>query len=104
MNMFEFTVFAIYLIMLTLALVGIQYFNPGKVVREEMPIQFTEEIRSDSEVEEASSEEENPPFHPETESYTMTENAILRHRIVTSISESTETETKTEKPEPPQEL
>ena len=96
MNMFEFTVFAIYLALLTLTIVAIQYFNPDKVVREEMPIQFTEETLSDSEVEEASSEEENPPFHPEREFHAMTENQILRHRIVSSIAESTSTETSTE--------
>ena len=101
MNMFEFTVFGIYLTMLTLTIAAIQYFNPGNVVREEMTIEYTEEKVAESELEEPdSSEGENPPFHPETESYTMTENPILRHRVVTSISESTSTE----KPEPPQEL
>lgn len=87
MNMFEFTVFGIYLTMLTLTIVAIQYFNPGKAVREELTIEYTEEKMSESELEEPdSSEGENPPFNPETECYTMTENPILRHRLVEPVS------------------
>jgi len=77
MSLFEFFILGIYLSFLTSIIVLIQVFNPGKMTREYQTMKVLE-----SEFEEPESEDERPPFNPETEEYTMTENPMLRHRIV----------------------
>lgn len=83
MTLLEFTIFGIYFAMLTITIVLIQIYNPGQYARR--PIEFAieesletfdekvfEEPDSDSEAEES--------FDPTKETFTMTENPMLRHR------------------------
>ena len=82
MNTFEILIFTIYFSMLLVSLVAIQIYNPGKLVREQMVVENTDEKFIQSEFEEPDSDCDNnkPSFNPETETYTMTENPILRRR------------------------
>ncbi len=82
MTLFEFFIFGLYLATLTIAIVGIQIVNPGKAIRENLAIEDMPEKTANAEMEEPDSEEDHPPFNPETEDYTMTENPMLRHRNV----------------------
>ena len=76
MSLFEFFILGLYLSFLTSIIVAIQIINPGKAIRE------AQKGEIDSELEEEMPEDEKPPFNPETEEYTMTENPMLRHRNV----------------------
>jgi hypothetical protein len=79
LTLFEFTFFSLYLAILTISILCIQIYNPGKQVREtlhpETAESVVEEPDSDSDVEEE-------PFDPNKESFTMVENPMLRHRTV----------------------
>ena len=87
MTLLEFLIFGLYLAMLTLGMIGVQILeqmrlsNKQEVVAEETNEKFVE-----LELEEPESDDEQPPFNPETETYTMTENPILRHRNTAETS------------------
>ena len=66
--------------MLTIFVVVIQIYQPGKQTSETILVEDTQEAFVESEMEEPDSEDEKPPFNPETEKYEMTENPMLRHR------------------------
>lgn len=82
MTLFEFFIFGLYITMLTSVIVAIQVFNVGKLTREMQTVEFKEEQCVETEFEEPDSDDERPPFNPETETYEMTENPMLRHRSV----------------------
>lgn len=85
MTLLEFTVFGLYLSFLLAAIVTIQMLEQKRI---QFRVEETEEkfVESPNAEEEPSSEEEETaeesPFNPETEPYTMTENPMLRHRVV----------------------
>ena len=86
MTLLEFLIFGIYLAMITASLIMIQIYNPGAAIREHMTIEDKGEPFVNQELEEPDSEPDTKdakaPFDPEKETYTMTENPILRHRNV----------------------
>lgn len=84
MTLLEFTVFGLYLGFLLAAILTIQALEQQRL---QFRVEETEEkfVETTDTLEEPSSEEEvgeEPPFNPETEPYTMTENPMLRHRVV----------------------
>jgi hypothetical protein len=81
MNLFEFFYFACYLSMLTIFIVSIQIYNPGKQLREALTQEESQETFAEKELEETDSEEETSP-HPELETFTMTESPLFRKRNV----------------------
>lgn len=106
LTLLEFTVFGIYLAMILVSIVIIQTYTPVKQIQEA-------ELDSSETVEEADSDVQEEPFDPTKESYTMTENPILRHRFSQEKNDAersasglsadrtvpdTETETETVKP------
>lgn len=82
LTVLEFTIFGLHLLFLLAALVAIQTLNPGKAIRE-VQVQDTQEAFVEKEWEEPDSEEETS-FDPTAQTYTMTENPMLRHRTNTS--------------------
>lgn len=72
--------------MLVAGMIGIQLLQEGKLPLPTLAVEDTQEKLVESELEEPDSDDENPPFNPETEDYTMTENPMLRHRNVTESS------------------
>jgi len=78
LSLLEFTIFTLHLLVLLTALIVIQTLNPGKVIRE-----YNEEqtLRT----KELEDQAQEVPFDPTTETYTMTENPMLRHRTNTNI-------------------
>jgi len=61
----------------------IQIYNPGKMSREFM-IETTKEMETETNQEsyvDSDEEDTKPPFNPEEEDYTMTENPMLRQRV-----------------------
>ena len=82
MTLLEFLIFGIYLAMLTLGIIGVQILEQMRLDnKQQITIEDTNEKFVQSEFEEPDSDDEQPPFNPETEQYTMTENPMLRHRI-----------------------
>jgi hypothetical protein len=86
LTLFEFTILGLYLATLLAFLVAIQVMNPGKAIREALHPETMEGVESDEqfaelELEEPDSDEE-VPFDPTKEAFTMTENPMLRHRKV----------------------
>jgi hypothetical protein len=79
MTLYEFTVFGIYLAMLTVILITIQLTNPGKAAREALhpQIEFPNEKFVEDTYDVSDSEDEKTPFNPETESFKMTENPMF---------------------------
>ncbi len=68
--------------MLTLGILGVQILEEMRLAnKQQLTIEDTDEKFVQSELEEPESDDEHPPFNPETETYTMTENPMLRHRI-----------------------
>lgn len=95
MSLLEFTIFGFYLAFLVAGIVTIQMLEASRLQLrgEETEEKFAEtSALEEPSSDEASAEEEDlveeppseeaPPFNPETEPYTMTENPMLRHRIV----------------------
>lgn len=84
MTLLEFTIFALYLAMITFTIVLIQIYNPGQFVRKPMEFAIEESLETFDEkvFEEPISDSDAEPesFDPTKESYTMTENPMLRHR------------------------
>ncbi len=80
LTVLEFTIFGLHLLFLLAALVAIQTLNPGKAIRE-VQVQESQEAFVEKEWEEPDSEEETS-FDPTAQTYTMTENPMLRHRKV----------------------
>jgi hypothetical protein len=80
LTLFEFSVFGIYLAMLLALIVGVQVYNPSKFVRESLEVQESTEPFVESELIDPDSDEDQV-FDPSKETYTMTENPMLRHRI-----------------------
>jgi hypothetical protein len=83
LTLYEFTIFGIHLTILLAWLIIIQILNPGKAMREAMEIRYeeTKEKFVQSEFEEPESDED-VPFDPAQETFTMTENPMLRNRKV----------------------
>jgi hypothetical protein len=83
MSPLEFVVFALYMTFLLFAIVTIQSLEASRL---QMRGEESEETLVESEtVEESASEDERveeASFSAESEEYTMTENPMLRHRIV----------------------
>lgn len=81
LTLYEFTVFGIYLAMLTMFLVVIQIANPGKQLREALHVHYTDEkfVENFQEETVSDSEEEKAPFNPEAEPFKMTENPMFSH-------------------------
>lgn len=75
MTLFEFFIVGFYLAMLTSLMVAIQVLDASRIVRESLAVEQSDEKFADS-------DDECTPFNPETETYEMTENPMLRHRIV----------------------
>ena len=86
MTLLEFTVFGLYLLFLIVAMVTVQVVEAKRLqIRvEDTDEKFVETAEEEEEEEEEVTEEggEEPPFNPEVEPYTMTENPMLRHRVV----------------------
>ena len=92
LTLYEFTIFGLYLATLLAFLVTIQVMNPGKAIREAMEVRYEEskEKFAELEFEEPPSEsDEDVSFDPAKESFTMTENPMLRHRKVDTQDEVT---------------
>ena len=87
MNFLEFLTFAIYLSFLASIILALQIYNPGKQIREAIHIEESDEKFDEKVFEEPDSDEEEVPFDPSKEDYTMTENPMLRHRNVLSEME-----------------
>ncbi len=87
MSLLEFLVFGLYLAMLTLGIIGVQILEEMRLSnKQQITVEDTGEKFAESEFEEPVSEDEHPPFNPETEDFTMTENPMLRHRNVAATS------------------
>jgi hypothetical protein len=70
--------FGIYLAMMTLSILFLQIYNPGKQIREALhPETMTESVFEEPD---SDSDAEEEAFDPTKESFTMTENPMLRHR------------------------
>lgn len=93
LTLFEFAFFGFYLAMITLTVILIQVYNPGGMVREAMTLQDKGEPFAQAEVEEPDSDSDSdlvkPPFNPDTEPYTMTENPMLRNRMIQKEPDAT---------------
>ena len=87
MTLLEFLIFGLYLAMLTLGIIGVQILEEMRLAnKQQITVEDTDEKFVQSELEEPASDDEQPPFNPETEQYTMTENPMLRHRNVAEMS------------------
>lgn len=83
MSLLEFLIFGLYLAMLTLGIIGVQILEQMRLAnKQQITVEDTNEKFVQSELEEPDSEDDHPPFNPETETFTMTENPMLRHRNV----------------------
>jgi hypothetical protein len=83
MSLLEFLIFGIYLAMLALGIVGVQLLEQMRLANlQHLSIEDTQDKVIDSELEEPESDDEQKPFNPDSEDYTMTENPMLRHRNV----------------------
>jgi hypothetical protein len=84
MSVLELTVVVLYILLIALSAVMIQMLDLGRRLREEREIQVveTKEQFVDASFDASDSEEEETPFDPSKETYSMTENPILRHRVV----------------------
>lgn len=89
----ELIVLSVYITTIIVAILAIQILNPGQAIRESMKVQETNEKFVQADFEEPDSDEE-PPFNPQTEEYTMEENPMLRHR---NVGNQVEKETESEK-------
>jgi len=83
MSLLEFLIFGLYLAMLTLGILGVQILEQMRLANmKQLTIEDSSEKFVESEFEEPDSDDEQAPFNPDTEQYTMTENPMLRHRNV----------------------
>jgi hypothetical protein len=86
MTLLEFLIFGLYLAMLTLGILGVQILEEMRLKNKQLVVlEDSDEKFVESELEEPSSEDEHPPFNPESEDFTMTENPMLRHRNNTEM-------------------
>jgi hypothetical protein len=87
LTLYEFTVFGLYLAMLTVLMITIQITNPGKQIREALHPQIELTDETFTEHYEDDSEEEKAPFNPQEEAYKMTENPMFSHQESVELKE-----------------
>lgn len=81
LTLFEFTVFGIYLALMTLTILLLQIYNPGKQIRETIEYSQKEFAESVFEEPDSDSDGEEKTFDPTKETFAMTENPMLRRRV-----------------------